>query len=228
MRRLTAVLLSLFLMLSASACAGKANLASMVDVPEAPEFKEAGEDGLVWEENALCSPEGAREMLRACGQLAAYLATSVYEIDSTQPEPEDFWLILSLVTYGARADAVGEFGTIDLTKAQVEDIARTFFPELMESAGLPSTDEAYSAEYVAAEGLYELQPMQIGDMEFAMGSVAPGPGGEHCEIAIHLTDSLARTEKLDWIVTLSPWEDPEDHFFPCRFEGIRIAEDPAE
>ncbi len=221
MKKRWMIWLAVSVMLGASACAAETLRASTAGAI-APE--QALEAPAVLDFENACSQADAALLLRAFGPLAAYLSISVYEIDLARPEPEDFWLILSLVTYGARPESVGEFGTIDLSEAEVEDIARTIFPEYMENNSLPPTEQAYAGEFVAAEGLYELQPMEIGSMEYVLESLGPDREGEGSfQMGIRLKDPQKRTEKLDWVVSLSPWSDREDHIFPCQLSGIRQA-----
>jgi len=220
-----AILLTGMMMIGASACAPETLQVSTVGAA-APEQVQKSPPALDFE-NA-CSQADAEEMLQACGQLAAYLAISDYEIDMTQPDPEDFWLMISLVTYGANPEYLSEFGTIDLTKEEVTDIAQTFFPEWMAANGLPSTKDSYVAEYVAAEALYELQPMEISDMEYELVSLNPtGNIDGSFQMGIRLTDALARTEKLEWGISLNRWNDDEDHLFPCQFQSIWAIEHSA-
>ena len=225
MKKFVAVLLTGLMMIGASACAAETLQASTAGAI-APEQAEKSPPVLDFEH--ACSPADADEMIKACGQLAAYLAISVYEIDMTQPDPEDFWLMLSLVTYGANPEYLSEFGTIDLTKEEVTDIAETFFSEWVAANGLPSTKDSYVAEYVAAESLYELQPMEISDMAYELISLDPIGGADGSfSMGIRLTDALDRTEKLEWTVFLKQWNDDEEHLFPCRFQSIETVENPA-
>lgn len=218
MKKRLAILLTGVMMIGASACSPETLQVSGVGAA-APEQVQKSPPALDFE-NA-CSQADAEEMFQACGQLAAYLAISVYEIDMTQPDPEDFWLMLSLVTYGANPEYLSEFGTIDLTKEEITDIAQTFFPEWVAANGLPSTKDSYVAEYVAAEALYELQPMEISDMEYELVSLSPaGSIDGSFQMGIRLTDALARTEKLEWRVFLNQWNDDKDHLFPCQFQSI--------
>jgi len=229
LNKLLAFLLAVVMAVGMSACAAEALQASTAGAI-APEQTEEPDPspGLAPDLESVCSQANAEEMLRACGQLAAYLAVSVYEIDMTSPDPEDFWLILSLVTYAAYPEFLSEFGTIDLTEEQLADLAETFLPEWVAQNGLPSTKGSYVAEYVAAEALYELQPMAISDMSYELVSLDPiGSSDGGFLMGIRLSDEKGRTEKLEWLISFRKWDDGREHIFPCSFQGIWDAAKPA-
>ena len=157
-------------------------------------------------------------MFRSCGQLVSYLAVSSYDVDMQDISAEDFWLILSLVTYAEKPELVGEFGTIDLEYDVVSDIAEAFFSEILSSSGLPAPKDIYSASYVAAEKLYELQPVSISDVEAELTSLEPtDASGSQFLMQIKLVDRQNRIRKAEWNVSLESWDDEVDHFFPYKF-----------
>ncbi|MDD3537669.1 MAG: hypothetical protein PHH65_05375 [Eubacteriales bacterium] len=226
MKKVVGIVLAGVMLWGASACAREALQASTAGAI-APEQIE--EPPAAAEIERVCSQADAEDMLRACGQLAAYLSISVYEIDMSRPDPEDFWLMLSLVTYSAYPDFLSEFGTIDLTRDEVLDIAQTFFPEYMAENDLPDVQDSYVAEYVAAEALYEFQPMKISDVEYELVSIDPtGNGDGSFLMGIRLKDAQDRTEKLEWLVSLRMWDDHNEHIFPCRFQHIWCGTNSAE
>ncbi len=226
MKKILAFLLAVVMTLGASACAAETLQVSTAGAM-APEQTDA--PSRAPDPESVCSQADAEAMFRACAQLSAYLAISVYEIDMSCPDPEDFWLILSLVTYATYPEYLSKFGTIDLTEEELIDIAETFFSEWMAQNGLPSTKGSYVAEYVAAEGLYELQPMKISDMTCELVSLdAAGKSDGTFLMGIRLADAKERTEKLEWLISLGKWNDDREHIFPCSFQSIWNAAKPAD
>ena len=164
----------------------------------------------------LCRESGAEELFHASGRLAGYIWTSVYDIDLAQPEPEDFWLMVAMATYGAYPERLSEFGTIDLKSSEIKDIAATFFPDMDLESGLPATKDSYAAEYVAAEGLYELQPMAVSHVDYDLVSVEALDSQSNCSMHIRLTDTHNGKGESEWVVLFKKWDDGEAHIFPCR------------
>lgn len=164
------------------------------------------------------APREAQSMFNACAQLVSYLAVSAYEIDMQALSAEDFWLMMSLVTYAYNPDSVGEFGTIDLPYESVRDIADTFFSEMLLSSGMPAPKGIYSASYVSAEELYELQPVSIGDVEPELVSLEQeDDDARRFRMKISLLDNKNRIKKREWYVSIEAWEDGNEHFFPYKF-----------
>jgi hypothetical protein len=175
------------------------------------------------EAERLCKESGAEELYHACGRLAGYIWTAVYGIDLTQPDPEDFWLMVAMATYGAYPERLSEFGTIDLKSPEIKDIASTFFPDLDLGDGLPTARDSYAAEYVAAEGLYELQPMAVSHVEYELVSVEALDSDGSCSMRIRLTDTHNGKGESEWVVLFKKWEDGKAHIFPSRV--LRLWED---
>src|SRR5665647_3810067 len=171
------------------------------------------------EAKEIVSPiEDFTNMFNPCSQLVAYMAVSNEEIDMLKPTKDDFWLIMSMVTYAAKPDSVGEFGTIDLKENQVSDIAEGFFSEMLKKSEIPSTKETYSAAYIGAEELYELQPMSISGINAELISLekADNKSGRYI-MKIRICDDQESTTISDWCVYLDAWDDNEEHFFPYKF-----------
>lgn len=219
-RRAAAIALAVIISLGSTACTIQ-KVAPPEEESDELGVLDAGTYSLVHAE-MLCEEAGTETLYHACGHLASYLATSVYDIDLAEPDDEDFWLMLSIVTYGAFPERVGEFGTIDLTAAEVKDVAETFFPEYMEERELPSTKDSYAAEYVSAEGLYELQPMTVGQITYELLSLSQRLQEDGTvSMTLRLVDEKQKVESPEWHVKLKRWEDDQEHMFPCRVLYIR-------
>lgn len=208
-------LLSVLILCSVLGGCAKSDAVSQDSLP-APPPKAVEENGDA--QDTLLMIKDVSQMLPTCAQLVSYLAISGVPIDMQAPSADDFWLILSMVTYAAKPDAVGEFGTIDLKEDVVNDIASTFFSEMLENSTLPSPNGTYSAAYIGAEDLYELQPISISGMTARLASLEQVNSAEgRYLMTIKLEDEQQRTEKVDWQVYLDDWPDGEEHFFPYQF-----------
>ena len=198
-------------------CSGCSSIKSEASVKDALPVKSAAIEADVPAE-IVDIPQEAQAMFRSCAQLISYLAVSTYEIDMQNLSAEDFWLIMSLVTYAENPDSVGEFGTIDLDYATVSDIADTFFSEMLLSSSMPAPKGIYSAAYVSAEALYELQPVSISDIEPELVAVEQtDASGQRFLMRIRLLDNQNRIKKKEWHVSLEAWADGKEHFFPYKF-----------
>ena len=166
-------------------------------------------------------PKDLQAMFRSCAQLVSYLAVSTYTVDMQNLSAEDFWLIMSLVAYAEKPDTVGEFGTIDLEYDVVCDIAEAFLSETLSISGMPEPKDIYSASYVAAEKLYELQPVSISDIvPELVGLDQTDASGKKFLMRIKLIDTQERIKKTEWHVSLEVWDDEEDHFFPYKIVKV--------
>jgi hypothetical protein len=169
-------------------------------------------------DKSLEIPQEAQEMFRSCAQLVSYLAVSTYDVDMQNLSAEDFWLIMSLVTYAEDPDSVGEFGTIDLKYEAVRDIAEAFFSEVLLSSDMPAPKGIYSASYVSAEQLYELQPVSVSDINPELVALEQTDNvGHRFLMKIKLLDKQERIKKKEWNVSIETWEDDAEHFFPYKF-----------
>lgn len=174
--------------------------------------------GNVDTQDTLLMVKDVSRMFAPCAQLASYMAIAGVPIDMQAPAADDFWLILSMVTYAAKPDSVGEFGTIDLKEDAVRDIALTFFSQMLQKSTLPSPEGTYCAEYVRAEELYELQPISVSGMTASLSRIEQVENGEGRYImTIKLEDEQQRTKKVDWQIYLDDWPDGGEHFFPYKF-----------
>ena len=215
-KRISALLMILILTFALGACGSSPKVSASQEAPQvkAPESEDNSNET---QETLLVLKDVAR-MFDPCVQLTAYMATSGTKIDMQNPGADDFWLMLSMVTYAAKPESVGEFGTIDLKEDIIKDIAATFFEDMLEQSEIPSPSGTYSAAYIGAEDLYELQPMSISDMTGQMVSLEEVNDLEGKYLmTIRLADEQQRIEAVDWSVYLDDWEDGEDHFFPYKF-----------
>lgn len=170
------------------------------------------------DDKIVAIPQDMQEMFRSCAQLVSYLAVSTYDVDIQNLSVEDFWLIMSLVTYAEKPELVGEFGTIDMEYEDVCDIAEAFFSETLAVSDMPTPQDIYSASYVPAEKLYELQPVSIGDINPELVSIEQtDQSGKRFLMRINLVDQKERIKKTHWHVSLESWPDDADHFFPYKF-----------
>jgi len=232
MKRIIAIAMAVAVMASSTACT----------IQRLPKKKpdriiesKSTEQKMKGEAEALCRAIQAEALLNACGNVACYLETAVYDIDRNHPDPEDFWLIMSIAVYGAYPERLTEFGTIDLKAAEVKDIASTLFPEFDKSAALPATKDTYAAEYVTAEGLYELQPMTISRAKYELGSLQNlNSAKDSYLMEIHLIDCSGKPSDQSknaevngngadeqavwatWNVLFEAWNDGREHVFPHR------------
>lgn len=169
-------------------------------------------------------PEG-EAMLASLEQLAAYLRQPQSTVDMYDPQAEDFWLILSLVTYAAHPDWESSFGTLDLKENVVKEIADIFFPGRGENKVLPATGTDGSAEYNKAEGLYELQPISIsqGDTFFVTVEDLSGEGRTF-EVTFTAATVKEGEEVGAWAFQLRRLAAAKSRYFNYRVEGIRPVE----
>ncbi len=215
-KRISALLMILILTFALGACGSSPKVSASQEAPQvkAPESEDNSNET---QETLLVLKDVAR-MFDPCVQLTAYMATSGTKIDMQNPGADDFWLMLSMVTYAAKPESVGEFGTIDLKEDIIKDIAATFFEDMLEQSEIPSPAGTYSAAYIGAEDLYELQPMSISNMTGQMVSLEEVNDSEGKYLmTIRLVDEQQRIETVDWWVYLDDWEDGENHFFPYKF-----------
>ncbi|NCB42306.1 MAG: hypothetical protein EOM59_06765 [Clostridia bacterium] len=214
MKNLTIAMLILFLGLSMIGCSKEKAEVATLGVLDA----EGSEIELEEVVKSIEAPQEAQAMFSSCAQLVSYLAVSTYNIDMQSLSAEDFWLILSLVTYAQKPDSVGEFGTIDMEYETVYDIAETFFSEMLLSSEMPAPKGIYSATYVPAEQLYELQPVSISDVSSELvGLEQTDKSGSRFLMRIKLIDVQDRIQEGEWHVTIEAWEDGKEHFFPYKF-----------
>ena len=215
-KKTSVLLMVLILIFALGACGSNPKVSASQEAPQV-KAPESADNSNETQETLLVLKDVAR-MFDPCVQLTAYMATPGIKIDMQNPGADDFWLILSMVTYASKPQSVGEFGTIDLKEDVVEDIAVTFFEDMLEQSQIPSPAGTYSAAYIGAEDLYELQPMSISDMTGQMVALEEVNDSEGKYLmTIRLADEQQRIETVDWWVYLDDWEDGEDHFFPYKF-----------
>lgn len=220
MKKVTIAILIACMVMPMSGCAKTKTQASAQGLLEANDIQGAGlvdTQAVAAENEGTDIPQDVQAMFRSCAQLVSYLAVSTYAIDMQNLSAEDFWLIMSLVTYAQKPDTVGEFGTIDLEYDVVYDIAQAFLSEALSVSDMPTPKDIYSASYVAAEKLYELQPVSISDVEPELVSIEQtDQSASRFLMRIKLVDTQERIKKTQWHVSLEAWGDKAIHFFPYK------------
>lgn len=218
MNKTTIAALILCMALSFNGCATINAKASVQEALSAKSIDDQVVDTEINEDISLQVPKEVQAMFRSCSQLVSYLAVSTYAVDMQNVSLEDYWLIMSLVTYAEKPETVGEFGTIDLEYDVVRDIAEAFFSQTLSPSGMPEPKDIYSASYVPAEKIYELQPVSIGDIVPELISLEQtDTSGDRFLMRIKLVDTKERIKKADWNVSIEAWGDDETHFFPYKF-----------
>ena len=174
------------------------------------------------------------EMVRGLTPVFSYFAFKGEDMDLSSLDPEDFWLLMAMISAEVDGEKKDADGNVALVRDIVSDYASTFFGDYFAAAGLPDWNGSVSASYDPAVQMYSLSAMALDGYHgrlagFEESSAQPGFYDLYLEIYWSAIEGVQvgndAQEALIWKISLEPRKDDAAHTFAfCmrNFERIGI------